>query len=191
MLHSVSLHSRNLVLSNWLVVHFFFLNFNVKLQRSLSRSHPHISAACMAHSNTKVSACPTNTSRTSLSHGKRSFQNKQLIEIKSAFILLLLSSSVAFKIPFGASYHLLSVWGRVWRERCTKEELGWFASVGNSCLQEQFLQCGLAPHTWRSKWQQTSATWTGGSRPQTGTLGWSGCGKEEEKLNSSCTSARW
>lgn len=76
-----------------LVCSAFFSYFNVKLQRSLSHIHPHtqISAACKVSSNTKISACPTNTSRTSLSCDERLFQNRQLTQIKLAFILLLCS----------------------------------------------------------------------------------------------------
>lgn len=63
-----------------LVCSAFFSYFNVKLQRSLSSSHTHphthISAACKICSNTKISACCTKASRTSLSCGKRQFQNK-------------------------------------------------------------------------------------------------------------------
>lgn len=74
MLHVVPLYNRNAVFFTWFVVHFFSY-FNVKLQRSLSFSHTHphthISAACKICSNTKISACCTNASRTSLSCGKR------------------------------------------------------------------------------------------------------------------------
>lgn len=109
---SVTLYSRNLDLFIWFILHFlFYFIVTAEISVTLTHPHTHTSAASKAHSSTKVSACPTNTSRTSLSSGKTSFQNKQQIEIKFALIFLLLSSSAIFQIPCLDSFTICCVSG--------------------------------------------------------------------------------